>query len=98
MHRLIRTFIWINVLVSVTLAVEIVVGKSSMADWRTVSRKSAGIAPNPKIHKEASVQLYAARAFRVHTWIATKPTNVDHFTAYEVVGWRVRGGGDALVV
>jgi hypothetical protein len=94
MHRLIRTFIWINVLVSVTLAVEIVVGKSSMVDWRTVSRKSAGIAPNPKIHKEASVQVYAARAFGwrgafgVHTWIATKPANADHFTVYEVVGWQ----------
>ena len=50
------------------------------------------------------MQVYAARAFSwrgafgVHTWIATKPTNADHFTVYEVIGWRVRHGGDALVV
>ncbi len=75
-----------------------------MADWRTASRESAGIAPDPAIHKEAIVQVYAARAFSwrgafgVHTWIATKPTNGSEFTVYEVMGWRVRHGGDALVV
>lgn len=75
-----------------------------MADWRTASRESVGIAPDPKTHKKAIVQVYAARAFSwrgafgVHTWIATKPTNADHFTVYEVIGWRVRYGGDALVV
>ena len=86
------------------MAIGGIVGKSSMADWRTASRESAGIAPDPKMHKEAIVQVYAARAFSwrgafgVHTWIATKPTNADHFTVYEVIGWRVRHGGDALVI
>ncbi len=75
-----------------------------MADWRTASRESAGIAPDPKIHKEAIAQVYAARAFSwrgafgVHTWIATKPANADRFTVYEVMGWRVRRGGDALAI
>ena len=104
LHRLTRAFICINFLIIVALAAEILVGKSSVADWRRASRKSAGIAPDPKINKEAIVQVYAARVFSwrgacgVHTWIATKPTNVGHFTVYEVVGWRVRGVGDALVV
>lgn len=75
-----------------------------MADWRTASRASAGIAPDPATHKEAIAQVYAARAFSwrgafgVHTWIATKPTNADTYTVYEVIGWRVRHGGDALAV
>ena len=75
-----------------------------MADWRSASRESAGIAPDPATHKGPVIQVYAARAFSwrgafgVHTWIATKPTNASHFTVYEVIGWRVRHGGDALVV
>lgn len=75
-----------------------------MADWRTASRASAGIAPDPAIHKEAIAQVYAARAFSwrgafgVHTWIATKPTNANTYTVYEVIGWRVRHGGDALAI
>jgi len=75
-----------------------------MADWRTASRESSGIAPDPKIDTEAIAQVYAARAFSwrgafgVHTWIATKPANADRFTVYEVMGWRVRHGGDALVI
>jgi|TARA_B110000483_G_scaffold105643_1_gene128935 hypothetical protein len=99
-----RSLIWGGLLIIVTVAIVGIVGKSSMADWRTASRESAGIAPDPKTHKEAIVQVYAARAFSwrgafgVHTWIATKPTNADHFTVYEVIGWRVSHGGDALVV
>lgn len=73
------------------------------ADWRTASRESVGIAPDPAIVRETVVQVYAARAyswrgyFAVHTWISTKPANADQFTTYEVVGWRVRRGGNAVV-
>jgi hypothetical protein len=80
------------------------VGRNSMADWRTASRESAGIAPDPSLIKEAIVQVYSARAyswrgtFGVHTWIAVKPTNAPRFTVYEVIGWRVRHGGESLVV
>ena len=81
------------------------IGKHNvMADWRTASREPMGIAPDPAEHKEAIVQVYGARAFSwrgifgVHTWIATKPTNADTFTVYEIVGWRARYGGSALVV
>lgn len=62
--------------------------------WRTASRASTGIAPDPATNLEAIVQVYAARAWSwrgylgVHTWIATKPTDGLEFTVYEVIGWR----------
>ena len=81
-------------------------GKHSvMADWRTANRESAGIAPDPALTAEAVVQVYVARAFSwrgwfgVHTWIATKPTDADTYTVYQVVGWRVfHGGGESALV
>jgi hypothetical protein len=72
--------------------------------WWEASRESAGLAPDPRATPEAVVQVYAARAFSwrgafgVHTWISAKPTGAAHFTVYHVVGWRVRGGGDAVVI
>ena len=81
------------------------IGKHTvMADWRTASREPLGIAPDPAVTKEAVVQVYAARAFSwrgifgVHTWIAAKPTDADAFTVYEIIGWRARHGGSALVI
>lgn len=74
------------------------------ADWRTASREPMGIAPDPAEHKEAIVQVYAARAFSwrgifgVHTWIAAKPTGGEAFTVYEVIGWRARHGGSAVTI
>ncbi len=71
------------------------IGKHSMADWRTASRESAGIAPDPRFEREAIVQVYAARAygwrgtFGVHSWIAVKPTAAPRFTVYEIIGWRL---------
>ena len=76
-----------------------------MADWRTASRESTGVAPDPATTSEAVVQVYAARAynwrglFGVHTWIAAKPKDALSYTIYQVVGWRVyHGGGSALVI
>jgi len=89
-------------LVPVMLVTE---GYMAMADWRTASRESSGIGPDPMVERGAIVQVYGARAynwrgyFGIHTWIATKPTNADQFTVYEIIGWRVRhGGGDALSI
>ncbi len=65
-------------------------------DYRTADRSSSGIAPLPENTPEAVVQVYAARAlnwrgiFGVHTWIATKPENGDHYTVHQVIGWRLR--------
>lgn len=67
-------------------------------DWRTASRESAGIAPNPAVTREAVIEVYGARAwgwrgwFAVHTWIAAKPTDADSYTVYQAVGWRLNHG------
>jgi len=72
--------------------------------WRTATREPAGLAPDPTTTPEAVIQVYAARAvswrgyFGVHTWIAVKPTRADRFTVYEVMGFRLRRGGDTAVV
>ncbi len=73
-------------------------------DWRTADRSSVGIAPDPKIESEALVQVYAARAIRwrgtfaVHTWIATKEKNADHYVTYHVMGFRIKRTGSAVVI
>ena len=66
----------------------------SDGDWRTASRDSAGIAPDPATTPEAVVQIYGADAwgwrgwFAIHTWIAAKRTGETAYTIYDVVGWR----------
>ena len=73
------------------------------ADWRTANRDSAGLAPDPATTPEAVVQVYGARAFNwrgifaVHTWIAVKAENARHYTVHQVIGWRARNGGSAVV-
>ena len=63
-------------------------------DWQTADRSGTGIAPDPATTREAVVQVYAARAFNwrgmfaVHTWIATKRRDADHYMVHQVVGWR----------
>jgi len=67
-------------------------------DWREARRESAGIAPDPQAVPEAILQVYGARAwgwrgwFAIHTWVAAKPSHADHYTVYDVVGWRKRHG------
>jgi len=67
-------------------------------DWRTASRESAGIAPDPSVTRQAVLQVYGATTwgwrgwFAIHTWIASKATNSAYYTVYEVVGWRQRQG------
>lgn len=71
-------------------------------DWRTASRKPAGIAPKPWVEEAAVIEFYAADAFSwrgwfaVHTWVAVKPKKAVEYTVYEVVGWRVNRGLPAL--
>jgi len=81
------------------------VGDASLSrDWRTASRASIGLAPDPAAHREPIVQVYAARtvgwrgAFAVHTWIAVKPANASGYLRYEVIGWRLRSGNSALSI
>ncbi len=71
---------------------------SSGRDWRTASRESAGIAPDPLATKEAVLQVYGASTwgwrgwFAIHTWIAAKHTGETSYTVYEVIGWRKHRG------
>ncbi len=78
-------------------------GKARLGgDWRTASRDSAGIAPDPAVVSEPVIQVYGARAFgwrgafAVHTWIAAKARNAPAYTVSEVTGWRFWHGGNAL--
>ncbi len=78
-------------------------GELGAADWRSASREPVGLAPDPATTPEAVVQVYSARAvswrgwFGVHTWIAVKPANASEFTVHEVMGWRLKRTGTALV-
>ena len=73
-------------------------------DWSTATHRSAGLAPDPAIHHEAVVQIYASRtfgwrgAFAVHTWLAAKPADAERYTRYEVIGWNARGGRSAVSI
>ncbi len=64
---------------------------------------TTGQAPDPS-SSEAVIQVYAARAARwrgaigVHTWIATKRSYETHYTRLEVIGYRVRWGGNAVQI
>ncbi len=78
-------------------------GGAQASDWRTARRDSAGIAP-PVAPDEASIQAYCARAFRwrgafgVHCWLAAKTTDSDTWTRFEVTGFQVMRGGQAVRV
>lgn len=69
-------------------------GYSQQDDWRTASRESAGIAPDPADTSEAVLHVYGADAWgwrgwiAIHTWIAAKRKDESFYTLYDVVGWR----------
>lgn len=71
-------------------------------DWRTASRESAGIAPDPSITNEGVLLVYGANTwgwrgwFAIHTWIAAKRTGEASYTVYDVVGWRGNNGQPVL--
>lgn len=71
--------------------------------WSTASHEATGQAPSPADTEEAVVQVYAARtwgirgAVAVHTWIAVKRAGAKNYTRHEIIGWRLRRTGTALV-
>lgn len=72
--------------------------------WWEADRSSVGLAPLPSVEKQAVVQVYAARTinwkgyFAVHTWVATKEKNANHYLTYQVMGYRVFRGGEAVLI
>src|SRR5262245_28487266 len=94
-------------LIGVLIAVVMLAGAGyvrSKADWRSAGWESTGLAPAPATTSEAVVQVYAARTvgwrgvFGVHTWVAVKSADAREYTVYEVIGWRLRSGGSAVVI
>ena len=81
-------------MVAVILIGLILFNAHASRDWRTASRKSAGIAPDPATTREAVLHVYGADTwgwrgwFADHTWIAAKRTGETAYTVYDVVGWR----------
>ena len=81
-----------------------IAGCSAGNDWRTASRESAGLAPDPLHTEEAVLQVYGADAwswrgwFAIHTWIAAKRTGETAYRVYDVVGWRGRNGRPVMQV
>jgi len=77
-------------------------GCSADKDWRTASRDSAKILPDPNTSHEAVLSVLGANAwswrgwFAIHTWIAAKKTGESDYTVYDVVGWRGYHGNSVL--
>lgn len=73
-------------------------------NWRAPPEDLEQFAPFPVDHPDAVVQAYCARAyswrgaFADHCWIAAKPKNAYQYRRYEVIGWRLRRDGSAIVV
>lgn len=62
------------------------------------------LAPTPSLHQGGVIQVYAARtwgakgALAVHTWVSTKKSDADHYTSYEIIGWKLKYGQTALSI
>ncbi|MCC3305970.1 DUF3750 domain-containing protein [Sneathiella sp. HT1-7] len=76
---------------------------SEASSWSSARRDATGLSPSPETHKEAIIQIFGARTwgwrgnFAIHTWISMKRKDADNYDRYEVIGWRARNGGNALV-
>ena len=88
----------LRALISLLIVGFMISGCNSGKSWRTASRQSAGIAPDPSVTKEAVLHVYGADTwgwrgwFAIHTWIAAKRTGDTNYTVYDVVGWRGYSG------
>ncbi len=64
----------------ISLAIIVIFNGCTNTDWRTASRESAGIAPDPVTTNESVLHVYGADAwgwrgwFAIHAWVAAKGT------------------------
>lgn len=71
--------------------------------WSSARRDASGLSPAPETHPEAIIQVFGARTwgwrgnFAIHTWISMKREGAEAYERFEVIGWRARNGGNALV-
>lgn len=92
----------LKALIVIALVGLLLLSCNSGKDWRTASRESAGIAPDPAQTSEAIIHVYGADAwgwrgwFAIHTWIATKRSGEDFYTTYDVIGWRGYNGQQVM--
>lgn len=62
-------------------------------DWRSASRASAGLLPEPAAAPQAMVRVFAARTvrwrgvFASHCWIVFKEEGADRYQRYDYTGW-----------
>lgn len=94
-----RTALWLLILFVLPLLISAGLVVSARAEhWSRARWDATGMAPAPDAHREAVVQVYAARtwgwkgAFAVHSWLAYKPEGAPAYERWEVVGWGVRKG------
>jgi hypothetical protein len=72
--------------------------------WWEGRRDASGQAPDPAATPDAVIQVYGARAagwrgvFALHTWIVLKPAGARAYTRFEVIGWGVDRGLEAVRV
>ena len=105
-RRFVRVSVWSLFLLFVAPALIALAVRafSGQPHWSDASHAATGLAPVPAQFRGAVVQAYAARTWglrggvAVHTWIAAKRTGAEHYTRYEIIGWRLRRSGSALVV
>jgi hypothetical protein len=76
--------------------------RKSMIFWRPPGTLFERKLPTAFIYTMNVVQVYGASTwgwrgwFAIHTWIATKPTDAESYTVYEVIGWRQHRGLPAM--
>ncbi len=98
-----RTLVWLLALFVLPVVLSVGLMVSAQAEhWSRMRWDATGIAPDPREHRAAVVQVYAARtwgwkgAFAVHSWIVFKSEGAAGYERYEVVGWGVGQGASSV--
>lgn len=100
--KIVRWPLWLSLTVGLLLLGPLAVLGFGNIDlnthWSQASMASTGQAPNPRNERVPLIQVYGARAynwrgaFAIHTWIATKRQDANHYDVFQVIGWnRYRG-------